>query len=206
MALPGRLSEIPNIGTSDFLLFEALLNPLDLAYWLESRAEPLKERWLQDLRLRGASHQDGVDELLEYFVELLLELLPNLLGRYRDQIEPLWTQTSELFGSLAATRGLAAGEAVEEAQILREAVLRLLYQDPPLAPAGPMGLREVLRLNRMLDELVTYTSVGHTDALFFALFQGSGVPERLSDDVRYELRSQLETIRASLDEVGAVLR
>ena len=206
MALPGRLSEIANIGTSDFLLFEALLNPLDLAYWLESRAEPLKERWLQDLRLRGASHQDGVDELLEYFVELLLELLPNLLGRYRDQIEPLWTQTSELFGSLAANRGLAAGEAVEEAQILREAVLRLLYQDPPLAPAGPMGLREVLRLNRMLDELVTYTSVGHTDALFFALFQGSGVPERLSDDVRYELRSQLETIRASLDEVGAVLR
>jgi hypothetical protein len=145
-----------------------------------------------------------VEELLEQFLELLLDLLPGLLGRYRDQLEPLWTQTSELFGSLAANRGLAAGEAVEEAQFLREAVLRLLYQDPPLAPTGPMGLREVLRLNRVIDVLVTYTSVGHTDALFFALFQGSGVPERLSDDVRYEIRSQLEAIRASLDEVRVV--
>lgn len=185
-------------------VIEAPLNPLDLAYWIESRAEPLRERWLEDLRLRGASDRDGVEELLEHFLELLLDLLPRLLGRYRDQVEPLWIQTSELFGSLAANRGLAAGEAVEEAQILREAVLRLLYQDPPLAPAGPMGLREVLRLNRMLDQLVTYTSVGHTDALFFALFQGSGVPEWLSDDVRYELRNQLESIRASLDEVRAV--
>lgn len=145
-----------------------------------------------------------MEELLEQFIELLLDLLPGLLGRYRDQLEPLWTQTSELFGSLAANRGLAAGEAVEEAQFLREAVLRLLYQDPPLAPTGPMGLREVLRLNRVIDELVTYTSVGHTDALFFALFQGSGVPERLSDDVRYEIRSQLEAIRVLVDEVQVV--
>jgi hypothetical protein len=145
-----------------------------------------------------------VEELLEQFIELLLDLLPGLLGRYRDQLEPLWTQTSELFGSLAANRGLAAGEAVEEAQFLREAVLRLLYQDPPLAPTGPMGPREVLRLNRVIDELVTYTSVGHTDALFFALFQGSGVPERLSDDVRYEIRSQLEAIRVLVDEVQVV--
>ena len=188
------------------LVVEAALNPLDLAYWLESRAEPLKERWLQDLRLRGASEQDGVEELLEQFLVLFLELLPNLLGRYRDQIDPLWIQTSELFGSLAANRGLAAGEAVEEAQVLREAVLRLLYQDPPLAPTGPMGLREVLRVNRVIDQLVTHTSVGHTDALFFALFQGSGVPERLSDDVRYEIRNQIEAIRAVLDEIRAVRR
>jgi len=70
---------------------------------------------------------------------------------------------------------------------------------------GAMGLREVLRLNRAIDQLVTYTSVGHTDALFFALFQGSGVPERLSDDVRYELRTQLGAIRRAFDELeGAV--
>lgn len=188
------------------LAVEAVLNPFDLAHWLQCRTEPLKERWLEDLRLRGATKQDGVEELLEQFLELFLGLLPGLLGPYRDQLEPLWTQTSELFGSLAANRGLAAGEAVEEAQYLREAVLRLLYQDPPLAPSGPMGLREVLRLNRVIDELVTYTSVGHTDALFFTLFQGSGVPERLSDDVRYELRAQLETVRAALDEVEAVQR
>ncbi len=156
--------------------------------------------------MRGGVDGEGVEELLELFIELFLGLFPGLIGPYRDQLDPLWQQTSELFGSLAANRGLAAGEAVEEAQLLREALLRLLYRDPPRAPTGAMGLREVLRLNRIMDELVTYASVGHTDALFFALFQGSGVPERLSDDVRYEIRNQLEAIRHSLDEVQAVRR
>lgn len=148
---------------------------------------------------------DGLEELLDFFMDLFLDLLPGLMGPYREQLDPLWNQTAELFGSMACNRGLAAGEAVEEAQILREGILRILYQDPPLTPAGAMGLREVLRLNRAVDQLVTYTSVGHTDALFFALFQGSGVPERLSDDVRYELRTQLEAIRRAFDELdGAV--
>jgi len=128
------------------------------------------------------------------------------MGPSREALEPLWTQTSELFGSLACSRGLAAGEAVEETQILREGILRLLYQDPPRAPSGRMGLREVLRLNRAVDQLVTHASVGHTDALFFALFQGSGVPERLGDDARYEIRAQLEAVRAELAEVRRARR
>jgi hypothetical protein len=107
---------------------------------------------------------------------------------------------------LACKRGLAAGEAVEEVQYLREGILRLLYQAPPIVPAGAMGLREVLRLNRAVDQLVTHASVGHTDALFFALFQSSGVPERLSDEVRYEIRAQLDGIRAGLEEILEVAR
>lgn len=176
------------------------LNPLDLARWLESHAAPMRERWLADLRLRGGADVDGVEELLDDFLDLFMNILPRLMGPSRDTLEPLWTQTAELFGSMACSRGLAAGEAVEEAQFLREAVLRLLYQDPPLTPSGAMGLREVLRMNRAVDQLVTHASVGHTDALFFALFQGSGVPERLSDDVRYEIRAQLQSIRRSLGE------
>lgn len=153
------------------------------------------------LRLRGAVHGEGVEELLESFMELLVDLLPALMGPHREQLEPLWVETGELFGSLACNRGLASGEAVEEAQIAREAVLRLLYQDPPRAVPGPLGLREVLRLNRAMDQLVTHASVGHTDALFFALFQGSGVPEQLSDELRYEVRAQLESLRAQMNEV-----
>jgi len=141
---------------------------------------------------------------MEAFLDLFMKFLPELMGPSREALEPLWTQTSELFGSLACSRGLAAGEAVEETQLLREAVLRALYQDPPRAPAGRMGLREVLRLNRALDQLVTHASVGHTDALFFALFQGSGVPERLGDDARYEVRAQLEGVRAELEDIVAV--
>lgn len=177
------------------------LNPLDLQNWLEAHAEPIRERWLADLQGRTAPDAEGVRELLEASLTFFAGLLPGLLGPYRDQLEPLWTSGAELFGSLACNRGLAAGEAVEEAQILRETIMRLLYQDPPRSPMGRMGLRDVLRLNRAVDQLVTYTSVGHTDALFFALFQGSGVPERLSDDVRYEVRSQLEELRAGVDEV-----
>ena len=163
----------------------------------------MRERWLAHVRLRGGTEVDGVEELLEAFLELFLRMLPGLMGPNRDQIEPLWTQTGELFGSLACSRGLAAGEAVEEAQFLREAILRLLYQDPPRTPMGAMGLRDDLRLNRAVDQLVTHASVGHTDALFFALFQGSGVPERLSDDARYEIRSQLEGVRSGMEEIVA---
>jgi hypothetical protein len=161
----------------------------------------MRERWLADLRLKGGVEVDGVEELLDCFLRLFLRMLPGLMGPERDSLEPLWTETAELFGSLACSRGLAAGEAVEEAQYLREAILRLLYQDPPRTPAGAMGLREVLRLNRAVDQVVTHASVGHTDSLFFALFQGSGVPERLSDDVRYEIRAQLEGIRKGVREV-----
>ncbi|UCC24057.1 MAG: hypothetical protein JSU98_09990 [Gemmatimonadales bacterium] len=128
------------------------------------------------------------------------------MGPLREQYETLWSEAAELFGSLACKRGLAAGEAVEEVQYLREGILRLLYQAPPIVPAGAMGLREVLRLNRAVDQLVTHASVGHTDALFFALFQSSGVPERLSDEVRYEIRAQLDGIRAGLEEILEVAR
>lgn len=177
------------------------LNPLDLQTWLDAHAEPIRERWLADLQRRTGPDAEGVQELLEAFLALYTELLPGLLGPFREQLEPIWTGGAELFGSLACNRGLAAGEAVEEVQVLRETIMRILYQDPPRSPMGRMGLRDVLRLNRAVDLLVTHASVGHTDALFFALFQGGGVPEQLSDDVRYEVRSQLEELRAGMDEV-----
>jgi hypothetical protein len=179
---------------------ERPLNPLDLARWLTSHAEPIRERWLAYLVGRAQDH-DGVEELLDAFLEVFLDALPELMGAYREQLEPLWTQAAELFGSMACSRGLAAGEAVEEAQFLRETIMRLLYQSPPRVSQGAMGLRDILRLNRAVDQLVTHASVGHTDALFFALFQGSGVPERLSDDVRYEIRSQLEGLKVRMDEI-----
>lgn len=152
---------------------------------------------------------DGVQELVASFLNLFLELLPACIGPLREQAEPLWLQAAELFGSLAAQRGLAAGEVIEEFQILREAVIRLLWADPPQVNSTRIGLREALRVNRVVDRGVTHASVGHTDALFFALFQGSGVPEHLTDDARYELRNELQAIRRDLHallEAAAVLR
>lgn len=181
------------------------LDSLDFTRWIEDRAHPLAERWLADLRGRDPQWNDGVEELMEAFLELFMELLPACLGPLRNQVDPLWSQTAELFGSFAAQRGLAAGEVIEEFQVLREAVIRLLWADPPAMGSSRTALREALRLNRVVDRGVTQASVGHTDALFFALFQGSGVPESLTDDVRYEIREQLQAVRAEADEIQRVL-
>jgi hypothetical protein len=47
--------------------------------------------------------------------------------------------------------------------------------------------------------------VGHADVLFFALFQGSGVPEKLSAEARQEVTSQLESIAEEFRAVIASL-
>jgi len=178
------------------------LNAFDLVHWLADHRAPLRERWLATARARRhGEREDGRDELFEVFLDLFLDILPLCMLPLRAHAEPLWDRTAELFGSFAASRGLAAGEAIEEVQILRESVIRLIYQDPPGTPTGARGLRDVLQLNRLADRLVTHASVGHTDALFFALFQGSGVPEALSDEVRYEFRGQLEEIRSECGDL-----
>ncbi len=144
--------------------------------------------------------------MLECFFSLLTSMLPTALGPYREQIEPLWIQASELFGSVAARRGLAVGEAVEEFQILREVLVRTIYEDPPVSDRAAIRLRDLLRLNRLVDRGVTFASVGHADALFFALFQGSGVPQRLDDEVVGEVDEQLSAIREQLSELMSLLR
>ena len=171
---------------------------MELSDWLEARLDRLSERWLGEVRGREAD-MSGINGLLDEFLDLLVAFLPAVLGPHREQVEPLWSQASELFGAMAARRGLAAGEVIEEFQVLREAVIRLLYQEPPLAGRARLSLREVLRLNRAIDRGVTHASVGHTDALFFALFEGSGVPDVPPDgQIVGEVRAQLRELRSEL--------
>lgn len=178
------------------------INPVELAAWVEARLPRITNRWLREVQNRYDAGTGGINGLLEEFLGVLAGFLPGLLGPYREQVEPLWLRASELFGGIAARRGLAAGEVIEEFQILREVVIRLLYQDPPLAGRARISLREVLRLNRAIDAGVTHASVGHTDALFFALFEGSGVPEAPpTEELVAELREQLDAIRRELAAV-----
>jgi hypothetical protein len=168
---------------------------------VEARRDRLADRWLREIRSRYDRRANGVNELLAEFVDLLVSFLPAMLGPYRDQVDPLWVRGAELFGNVAARRGLAAGEVIEEFQLLREAVIRLLYQEPPLAGRVPISLRDVLRLNRAIDRGVTHASVGHTDALFFALFEGSGIPDvPPTAELRAEIQSQLDMLRSELAE------
>ncbi len=160
------------------------------------------DRWHREIQSRYDHSSRGSTACWRSSSTLLASFLPALLGPHRDQVEPLWIRTSELFGAVAARRGLAAGEVIEEFQILREAVIRLLYQDPPLGGRVRLSLREVLRLNRALDTGVTHASVGHTDALFFSLFEGSGIPDAPpTAELMAEVRAQLDGVRAELREI-----
>lgn len=178
------------------------IDPTELSTWLEGRLQGISERWLSDVHARYDRSAHDVNGLLTEFLTSLVAFLPALLGPHREDVEPLWTRASELFGATAARRGLAAGEVIEEFQILREAVIRFLYQEPPLDGEARLSLREILRLNRAIDRGVTHASVGHTDALFFSLFEGSGIPDTPpTDEMVDEVRLQLDEIRGELRQV-----
>lgn len=176
--------------------------PIELESWLRERAERLGEAWSEELRSRALGNGSLMEGVVHRFVRTLVDFLPWLLGPYRDQVRPLWVRASELFGTMAAKRGLAAGEVIEEFQYLRELVIRDLYRDPPLAGRVPLSLRDILRLNRAIDRGITHASVGHTDAMFFQFFEGGGQPQALaSEEVVREVDAQLAVI---LDEMGVI--
>lgn len=177
------------------------LEQADFEQWADTRSSRVAERWLVNVRARQGGLSEGVEGLLARFFACLTAMLPSCLGPYREQVEGLWLQASELYGSVAAQRGLAAGEAVEEFQVVREVLIREIYADPPTAGRAPMLLRDLLRLNRLIDSGVAQASVGHADALFFSLFQGSGVPEHLSEEVRREVAAELEGIREEFESL-----
>lgn len=191
-----RSFSAPTLGTR-----RKKLDPLEFARWVEARQDTLSERWLAEIRAHLAQRNAGIEALLGRFTSLLTSMLPAGLGPYREQVDPLWLQASELFGSVAAQRGLAVGEAVEEFQLLREVLIRVLYTDPPGAGQIPIPLRDLLRMNRFIDRGVTQVSVGHADVLFFALFQGTGVPDHLDEELRREVADQLDAIAAELGGV-----
>jgi hypothetical protein len=172
----------------------------EFARWFEERSELLAERWLVQVMARRPT--SGAEDLLGRFLTTLAQMLPKCVGAYREHVEPLWLQTAELFGSVAARRGLAAGEGLEEFQFLREIVIRELYADPP-AGGELILLRDLLRLNRVLDRGAVQVAVGHADAIFFALFRGSGVPEHLNEEVVREVSAQLSALA---EEFRAVTR
>ncbi len=179
--------------------------PSELAAWIEDRLDQIAERWIAELGSRLGRGRDETASILADLIHVLVSFLPIALGPYRALIEPLWQRAAELYGRFGVKRGLASGEIIEEFQLLREAVIRFLYADPP-AGGTLLSLRDVLRLNRMVDRGVTHASIGHTDDLFFALFQGTGVPSTVTPDVLDEVTEQLTAIRDELDQAVRKLK
>jgi hypothetical protein len=182
------------------------LEPVELARWFEAHADRIRDRWLSHIENRGGGRGEFVEVMTVEFFDLFLAMLPHGLGPYKNEVEPLWLQAAALFGSMASQRGLAAGEVVEEFQGLRDAVIRFLYAEPPVKGPQRISLRDLLRVNRFIDRGVTQASVGHTDALFFALFQGNGVSEGLTVVNVEEIREQLDEIREEFREIDRAFR
>lgn len=179
------------------------LPPMQLAAWLEDRLGPMAAAWAAEIRARGIGGERALDEVLDRFTAVLVSFLPWMLGPWRDTVDPLWVRAAELFGSVAARRGLAAGEVIEEFQILRELVIRDLYRDPPAGGRVPLSLRDILRLNRGIDRGVTHASVGHTDALFFQFFEtGGGGPVEDTQSLIDEVTEQLDALELELRQIA----
>ncbi len=167
----------------------------NLGEWLELQRGFLAVFWFEEI-LHRVRMEPEMERILERFLQLLTRMIPGAFDHRRSAVDPVWKRAAELYGSLGAQRGLAAGDIVEEFQIVREALVRILFQAPPARYGAELSLSDALRLNRFLDSGVTHASIGHTDGLFFALFQGSGVSTVPTAKLVAEVEEQLESLEA----------
>ena len=167
---------------------------MDLARWLELRGAEIAHRWIHAIRGESGAWKGELSDLGDQLSQTLVSLLPGTMTAYRKQMMPLWLTASELYGSVAARRGLSAGEVIDEFQEVRNAILRLMFEDPPFVGGRRLSMRDLLHLTRVVDRGVTRASVGHTDLLFFSLIDGTGVPATLGPNDVTLLKEQLDTI------------
>ena len=171
---------------------------MELKRWLEDHQEVIGRRWRGEIRRREDRRGEDGDGLLGDFLNHLVSFLPACLGESRQEAEEVWQAATHLYGSLALRRGLASGEVVEELQLLREVILRLLTESPLKEEGDTVLPRELLVLNRVLDQGVVQASIAYVDDLFFAHLQGSGVPEGVTPEVVEETTRALEGFRRDL--------
>lgn len=161
--------------------------------WLDVQQGFLAKYWFEEILHRVSMDQE-MERILERFIRLLTCMIPAAFDHRRTAVDAVWKSAAELYGALGANRGLAAGDIVEEFQIVREAVVRSLFQAPPGSYGAALSLSDALRLNRFLDSGVTHASIGHTDGLFFALFHGNGVASAPTAKLVEEVEEQLEAL------------
>jgi hypothetical protein len=127
--------------------------------------------------------------------------MTEMVGPLRREVNTVWYHVCEHYGRVASSRGLAAGEVVEELQFLRELLIRELA--PILvAMRARQGMAIMLRLNRVIDKGVAVAVVGYTDALVAALFSQNGVPLSSPDHDVAEVERQLDTLEQELQAVS----
>lgn len=169
---------------------------------LAAQRATMLSRWSEWLGERLTSSKAISRTLVERQLGLILDVMTALVGPLRRDTKPIWTRLTEQYGRLAAARGLAAGEVVEEMQYLRELLIR--YLAPAIAALRPrQGMALLLRLNRLVDQGVTRAVVGYTDALVTGLVPGDdGEPAELPAVDEAVVERELQALAAELEAVN----
>ena len=132
---------------------------------------------------------------------LIIDTLAEMVGPLRREARLVWFHVSEHYGRVAAARGLAAGEVVEELQYLRELLIRHL--SPTLAGLRPrQGLAIMLRMNRVIDKGIAVSVVGYTDALVATLFAQNGIPALATEYDPVEVARHLDGLETELAAIS----
>ncbi|MGW8267990.1 MAG: hypothetical protein ACWGSQ_16605 [Longimicrobiales bacterium] len=177
---------------------------MKLMRWLHAHESKIAERWYLELMAGAGSHLEDGAGLLKTMVDFMVSFIPPCFGDRREVAMEVWEQAAHLYGSLAVRRGLAAGEVVDELQLLRRVILRLFLVDAPSSASGEDPTEgipplDLLALNRILDLGVSRASIAYVDDLFFAHLQGSGVPEGITRELMEETERQLRGFRKELE-------
>lgn len=159
-------------------------------------------RWSESLRDRMTSTPSVHQAVVEQQLGLILDVLAAMVGPLRREVKPIWARVNDHYGRLAAERGLAAGEVVEEMLYLRELLIR--YLAPSIAALRPrQGMTLLLRLNRIVDHGVAQAVIGYTDAIVRTLLPGNG-GEQAPDAEPFDnaaTERELSAIRRALTDI-----
>jgi len=167
---------------------------------MAGQRDAMVEQWANWLGDRLTTSNTIARSTVERELRLILDNIIEMVGPYRREVKPTWFKVCEHYGRVAAARGLAAGEVVEEMQYLRE--LLTLTLSPVLAAMRPRaGLAIMLLLNRVLDKGIAVAVVGYTDALVATLFSQNGVPATGAEFDLADVERQIEALEEELSSV-----
>jgi len=164
---------------------------------MADQRDAMVTQWASWLGDRMTSAHSVPRPTVERELRLLIDVMTEMVGPMRREVKPIWYNACEHYGRVAAARGLAAGEVVEEMQFLRELLIRNL--SPVLAAMrARQGMATMLRLNRVLDKGIAVAVVGYTDALVATLFSQNGVPSHDAEMDPTDIEKQLDAIECNL--------
>jgi hypothetical protein len=149
--------------------------------------------WLSDRA--GSRHIPR--EIVEREFRLLIDSLIEMLGPLRGEAKSVWLHVTEHYGRMAAARGLAAGEVVDELQQLRYLLIK--HIGASVAAMRPRRAVTVfLRLNGIVDRGIATAVVSYTDALVASLLMTDRSTQPLTEASAEDISRQLEALEAEL--------